>query len=200
MLDVRVRDRREPHRFCNTTCDLCGAPMYRKPSVMRLNAAKYCTRACRNKVHLEQCYGPNPKKGAPGARNAAWKGGVTYRKRRGNYVSVRYVRCPPQLASMARRDGYVMEHRLVMAVWVGRPLTRTECVHHKDHNPLNNERTNLELWPCNRTHKLAEHGRDVSGAVNQLFLTVLEPLSSLHGNPSLSRVSPSPQQTLPPMS
>jgi hypothetical protein len=65
---------------------------------------------------------------------------------------------------MARGDGYVMEHRLVVARLAGRCLTRTEVVHHLDHNPLNNDPANLELWPDNRTHKLAEHGRPVDGA------------------------------------
>lgn len=106
-----------------------------------------------------------------GPKNPAWKGGVTYRRRRGNYVSVRYVRCPADLLQMARRDGYVMEHRLIMARIVGRPLLRTEVVHHLDHAPLNNAPINLELWPCNRSHKLAEHGRCAEGAANQLFPT-----------------------------
>ncbi len=69
---------------------------------------------------------------------------------------------------MARRDGYVMEHRLVMAQWVGRPLTRVETVHHLDHDPLNNARTNLQLWPTNRDHKLWEWGRFVSGVANRV--------------------------------
>jgi hypothetical protein len=168
---VRVRDRRDPVRFCNTTCDMCGSPMYRKPGVLKANQGKFCSRACRNKAHpLPYCNAPPPP---TGPANQAWKGGVTYRKRRGNYVSVRYVRCPPELLSMARTDGYVMEHRLVMARWVGRALTRTECVHHIDHNPLNNARENLEMWPCNRTHKLAEHGRPVDGAANLLSPTGL---------------------------
>lgn len=107
-----------------------------------------------------------------GPENAAWKGGVTLRKRRGNYVSVRYVRCPPDLISMARADGYVMEHRFVMARRIKRPLLRVECVHHLDHAPLNNVETNLELWPDNRSHKMAEHGRIAIGAANRLFLTV----------------------------
>ena len=72
---------------------------------------------------------------------------------------------------MARTDGYVMEHRLVMARWVKRPLTRIECVHHLDHKPLNNPRSNLELWPDNKSHKSAEHGIIVEGAANRLFLT-----------------------------
>lgn len=73
---------------------------------------------------------------------------------------------------MARTDGYVMEHRLVMAQWIGRALTRTECVHHIDHNTRNNARSNLELWPDNRSHKLAEHGRIAIGAANRFSPTV----------------------------
>ena len=69
---------------------------------------------------------------------------------------------------MRMANGYIMEHRLVMARWVGRPLWRTECVHHLDHNPRNNERGNLELWPSNQAHKLAEHGRFVNGAANRI--------------------------------
>jgi len=70
--------------------------------------------------------------------------------------------------SMARKDGYVMEHRIVMALMVGRRLDRMECVHHRDHNPLNNEPSNLELWPTNRDHKMGEVGRFVPGVANRL--------------------------------
>lgn len=84
----------------------------------------------------------------------------------GNYGAIRYVRCPDWLAAMARGDGYVMEHRLIIARLARRPLTRTEVVHHADHDPRNNEPGNLELWPDNRSHKLAEHGRHVEGAAN----------------------------------
>lgn len=78
--------------------------------------------------------------------------------------------------AMARSDGYVMEHRLVMAEWCRYLLNRTECVHHIDHNPLNNARKNLELWPDNRSHKLAEHGRFVEGATCRWFPPDLAPL------------------------
>jgi hypothetical protein len=120
-----------------------------------------------------------------GSLNPAWKGGVTKRERKptgavrarksegvfkrakGNYPAIRYVRCPVELLPMSRKDGYIMEHRLTMAWWVGRPLTRSECVHHLDHNPLNNALTNLELWPTNSDHKRAEGGRFVEGVANR---------------------------------
>jgi hypothetical protein len=105
-----------------------------------------------------------------GKLNPAWKGGATYKRAKGNYLGARSVRCPADLLIMRMANGYIMEHRLVMARWIGRPLSRTECVHHLDHDPLNNARSNLELWPSNQAHKLAEHGRDVPGATNRLFL------------------------------
>lgn len=155
-----------PNRKPNVICILCGTPMYRRPWILAKGEGKYCSRSCRNKAHpLPDGSNFPPSKFGP--ENPAWKGGVMLRSRHGNYQQVRYVRCPPGLMTMARADGYVMEHRLVMAQWCGRPLTRTECVHHINHQPLDNQRNNLELWPDNRSHKLAEHGRFVEGAANQ---------------------------------
>jgi hypothetical protein len=158
----------KPNRKPNVTCILCGTPMYRKPWVLAKGEGKYCSRACRNKAHPlpDGSDLPPPKFGA---ENPAWKGGAMLRSRHGNCRQVRYVRCPKGLAAMARADGYVMEHRLVMALWCGRSLTRQETVHHINHASLDNCRTNLELWPDNRSHKLAEHGRFVEGAANLWF-------------------------------
>jgi hypothetical protein len=72
---------------------------------------------------------------------------------------------------MARADGYIMEHRLVMAQMCRRLLLRSEVVNHLDHNPTNNDPLNLELWPTNADHKRAEFGRCVTGVANRLSLT-----------------------------
>jgi hypothetical protein len=93
-----------------------------------------------------------------GENNPAWKGGVTIFKKKGNYKNVRYVRCPKDYLAMARKDGYVMEHRLIMAQQLGRCLLRTESVHHINHDPTDNRIENLMLFQNNSHHKLYEHG------------------------------------------
>lgn len=164
-------------------CQQCGVEFTPK-SNRSLSKARFCTRTCYGKwrsanpaarAHMAVIAGnmKGRKRSNPrlGPANPAWKGGVTTRRRHGNYVQVRYVHCPPFLAVMARKDGYVMEHRLVMALWIGRPLLRSEVVHHLNHDPLDNRRSNLELWPDNRSHKLAEAGRCVPAAAIPLSLT-----------------------------
>jgi hypothetical protein len=111
-----------------------------------------------------------PGTGLAMERNPAWKGGVTFKRNKGNYIGPKYVRCPYKWLPMARKDGYVMEHRLVMAQWIGRCLSRTEVVHHIDHSTRNNGRDNLELWPSNQAHKAAEAGRCATGVANRFCL------------------------------
>ena len=56
----------------------------------------------------------------------------------------------------ATKNGYVLEHRLVMEVFLGRYLTDQEIVHHRDENKHNNALSNLQLtdrFSHNHTHK-----------------------------------------------
>jgi hypothetical protein len=55
------------------------------------------------------------------------------------------VRCPLKFEGMADKNGYVMEHRLIMALYLGRPLCKNEFVKHLDNNTLNNEISNLRV-------------------------------------------------------
>lgn len=155
-------------------CGHCGADLFRSPSVAAKNAGAYCDHSCRSKAHAHTLLphagnmkGRKRDDARYGEENPAWKGGVTYRRGKGNYIGPRYVRCPEKWLMMARKDGYIMEHRLVMAEWVGRPLTRTEVVNHKNHNPRDNRRENLELYPTNGDHKRGEVNRFVDGVCNR---------------------------------
>lgn len=72
-----------------------------------------------------------------GARNPKWRGG------RSSNNGYRIVFTPnhPHATSL----GYVFEHRLVMESVLGRYLTASEIVHHKDGNTTNNAPENLEV-------------------------------------------------------
>jgi hypothetical protein len=76
-------------------------------------------------------------------KNTSWKGGI--RTHASGYL---YVLLDPDdwRRPMAGRDGYVFEHRAVMAEKTGRLLNEWESVHHINGNRTDNRAANLELW------------------------------------------------------
>jgi len=162
---------KESKATIRVTCAICGKKFLKWKCYAKRTKEHFCSYQC-NGVRRGQDWAKHGHKGARartpesyakaamrGSKNPAWKGGVTFKRNKGNYIGPKYVRCPPDLMEMARKDGYVMEHRIVMARLVGRPLLRTECVHHKDHNTRNNAPENLELFENNGAHKRAEGER-----------------------------------------
>ncbi len=91
-----------------------------------------------------------------GIGNPCWRGG---RKLDGGYW-YRYLPEHP----MATLHGYVLEHRLVMEDMLGRFLSRSEVVHHKDDDTQNNSPDNLELFASNADHLRAT----ISGKPHQV--------------------------------
>jgi hypothetical protein len=97
-----------------------------------------------------------------GSKSVFWKGGRI--KTRHGYIQVWVDHTDPLYEAMARArpsstSGYVLEHRLVMARSLGRPLLRHETPHHKNGNKSDNRLKkghefggcpttccNLELW------------------------------------------------------
>jgi len=56
------------------------------------------------------------------------------------------------MAHKCAADYAILEHRLVMAESLGRPLRPEEVVHHIDGNNLNNDLSNLQLLPSQAMH------------------------------------------------
>jgi len=156
---------RERTKVLTLVCAVCGKSFQRPAAWAKKAVQHMCSTQCNGTVRalaLRPFDGHSkgklrPNTGLAGARNPAWKGGVTYFKTHGNYTGVKYVRCPMDFLNMARKDGYVMEHRLLVAQAMGRLLLRSEVVHHIDHDPTNNALLNLQLFASNRDHKLHEH-------------------------------------------
>jgi hypothetical protein len=94
---------------------------------------------------------PTPK--AKGQDHGSWKGGRVVDG--SGYVRVLVADdIDVKLAGRTISGGYVLEHRLVMARALGRPLTRRESVHHINGDRTDNRLENLQL-------RQGQHGRGV---------------------------------------
>lgn len=116
-------------------CPQCGAK--------KAYYAKAC-RAC-------QVHG-RPMLGRTGPLHPCWKGGREID--RDGYIRAYAPRHP-----WPRRNGYVLEHVMVMELSIGRRIRASECVHHKDGNRQNNDLSNLELLnrgQHSRMHRLVD--------------------------------------------
>lgn len=75
-----------------------------------------------------------------------------------------YVRIYVPDHAEAGSRGYAMEHRVVMADLLGRPLRKGENVHHRNGDRADNRPDNLELWasfqpPGQRVQDLVAHAQ-----------------------------------------
>jgi len=88
----------------------------------------------------------HPKRRKIGAANPAWKGARPRYRKGYRYVAL------PGVFDKNGRTRYRPEHQLVMEAKLGRPLLKTEVVHHIDENTLNNSPENLRLYSTNGEH------------------------------------------------
>ncbi len=81
-----------------------------------------------------------------------WNGGIHLKS--GGYWQVRVYPDNPYYI-MANHMGYVLQHRLIMAEYLMRPLKQYETVHHKNGDKNNNNIANLQL-------RVGVHGKGVA--------------------------------------
>ena len=107
-------------------CLGCGKEF--EPS--RNSVGKYCGQACYHS-----------KREQDRDKNNRWKGGRTEMR------GYKLILLSPDdfFYPMARKDGYVLEHRLVMAKRLGRCLQPWELVHHRNGVRIDNRKENLSL-------------------------------------------------------
>lgn len=128
-----------------------------------------------------------------GQRHRCWRGGRQVNKK--GYVLVHLER-GDFFYGMANRNGYVLEHRLVMAKALKRCLQPWEKVHHKNGDKAHNDPDNLELT-TNGAHSVMHNkgykdgyargladGRDKRIETLEARVTMLEAeLVALRGQP-----------------
>jgi hypothetical protein len=151
----------------NCQCHICGAKMYRTPKFLAAGRLPFCCRA-----HWREW---NQQRDMSAARTPAaiakrvqkiLANPDRYRYAGGRYVEpgkgYMMVRCPPEFQEMARQNGYVLEHRLVMAQHLGRCLLRGEVVHHLNGNLQDNRPDNLRLYSSHQQHYSENHAQSIA--------------------------------------
>ena len=180
MTTTAVTGRRTPiatRKGKTVVCAVCGKKVWKPDAWLRrvqiptcgyqcngvLRGADWKEHAHKGRANWTESSKTLIKERMTGVLNPAWKGGLTYRNRKGLYAAqpIKYVRCPTPMLTMARKDGYVMEHRLLVALKINRQLMRSEVVHHINHNATDNRIENLMLFSTNARHKAFEHGADI---------------------------------------
>lgn len=99
--------------------------------------------------HGIRCHQRGPRRGP---LHPDWTGGRSSDKN--GYVLVYCPGHPEATRGLQTKTGrmYALEHRKVMSDHLGRPLLRTEVVHHKNGNKQDNRIENLELFEANGQH------------------------------------------------
>lgn len=87
-----------------------------------------------------------------GDKNPRWNSGVRFSPGHGYYVRVKPDHPLYPMSISAGGQRYIAEHRLIVAMHLGRELEKWEIVHHINGDNTDNRLENLELLPSQTNH------------------------------------------------
>lgn len=119
-------------------CATCGKPILVYPCRLRTGHNKYCSKECRSKGWS------SIRKTRVGPKAPLWKGGRILNNH-GYWEIQRTGLSPEDNALVPGKRAAILEHRLLVARYLGRPLKPYEIIHHINGNPSDNRLENLEL-------------------------------------------------------
>ena len=130
-------------KFLKNDCDFCGKHVPFHRGIGEALRRRFCSRTCCGRT-------------IRGRDHPQYTGGTINPF---GYRVVSYYEFPEEFWDIlepmsVKKNRRILEHRAVIAISLGRSLTTSETVHHKNGNKLDNALENLELW-------LGNHGKGV---------------------------------------
>jgi hypothetical protein len=121
-------------------CNKYNIPTRKQEDVFNFNGKKHSQKVCDliSKTHKHKKLSEETK--AKLAKSKMLVGIGHKKKRTDGYVAI-YFPDHPQ----SNKDGYIMEHTLMMECFIGRHLKDNEIVHHINNDKADNRKDNLKL-------------------------------------------------------
>ena len=123
-------------KYVTRKCRICGKEFQVKAFRIAHGRGKICSIPCRIEWQ---------KKFVTGEKCFFWRGGGYI-----NAGGYRYLKSPKH--PFKNKVGYVAEHRLIMEKYLDRYLERSEFVHHKNGDKLDNRLENLQIISNQKEH------------------------------------------------
>lgn len=133
------------------TCSECGAILWRRLGYL----GKLCTH-CTQKNLERPSTGSHPR----------WVGGRHIR--RDGYVAITLDSSDPLFVMAHHKKHTALEHRVIMARALGRPLKPWEVIHHRNRDRADNRLANLELISAQHVHQAIGIENQVLQRLSQL--------------------------------